>query len=219
MTRQEIINQIGNYLNRTDLVTDGTALFWFQIAHKDFQRASNMLQAEEKTDYITLVESVDSYDVFSDLKEPIQAYVWDPDNNKVVRFYNKVNIETLRERRFSTDLDRLTVATVDSFDTFLYAIHANKFEVWPMIDSDLVGKYFGLDYYKWMTIPESESEDWITQHAFDYLLYRSLIESVSFLGLSSEQGRDWATKAETAMKRVIGQDISTRLSGPLRIRG
>jgi len=222
MTRSEIETQVLNTINRNgDAIAAAQVSFGFQVAHRDIQRKTNALTATEITGYVTLVVGANSYSVFSDFKEPILAYLWDPTDSKVLAFYNKVNITTLRDRRFKVDPVIDPNVDSQSYDTYLYAIHADKFELWPDVDSTLVesGNKFGVDYYRYITVPETDSSDWFTVNAIDYLVYRTLRECVSFFGLSDAHAKRWESQEERALRDIIGIDISKQNSGPLRIRG
>lgn len=219
MTRQEVEDQVARTLGRSDLGPD--IAFWFKIAHKDAQQRYNKFPATEVTLLTPLVAGTNRYAVPDNFREPIVAYLWKPSRSAVINFYNKYNIETIRMTRFESDPLVDPTAIIDEVDEMKYAIHANFFELWPDVDASFIDgeNQFGVDYYAWLTVPDASASDWFTDHAFDFLLYRVLIEAVSHLGLSSELGKDWAAKADASVPGFVNQQISKQMSGKLRIRG
>lgn len=218
MTKTEILEAVLSIVNRSSDATAVTmATLGYRIALENIQRIYPNWSGVDTTDYIDFEEDVSEYDVFDDFKEPIMAYIYDPTEEKPIAFYNKVNIQTLRERRFKTDPNNSNLVLPASYDGYLYAIHDDQFFLYPLIDSSLVAYQFGMDYSA--LLDETSENNFFTQRAFDYLIYRTCRELVPIFGLSDSLEEKWLSRESEAMKSVLSSNISRNVSGPLRIRG
>lgn len=221
-SRTDIETQVARYLDRADLID--SIPWWFRIAHQEAQRLRN-LKAAEATAREILVADVDSYCAPDDLKEVYSAYSWDPINNVLIRFYDQVDIATVRDRRhlaFPLDPQFFSDFVVNraEFQTNMFAVWANSIEIWPKPKaSDVAGKELRLDYYRWFPIPDAGCSDFLTLHAFDFLLYRMLEEAVPYLDSTDPRLGQWQTRGTQAKKDFLGVDVSATWAGSLVMRG
>lgn len=223
-SRDDIFNDVRSYLNRQSEISLASALLvsWFRTAHRDAQRM-HLFKTAEDTHEITYTEGVNAYPVPADWRESnprAVAYIVDIATSKTTRFANKVNFGTVQDRRLKTDPTLIENAlSVDTYETWLYAEYEGNFEVWPEVSSTLVGKKLCIPYFKWMTEPGAGENDWFTNNAADFLLYRMLMESVPVFGQPESRFAIWQGQAQSAWQRIYSHDISASISGSLLMKG
>ena len=212
--RSDIETQITNYLNRTDLAT--FIADWFITAHEDLQRLHNF-KTMEATIEDTLITDQSTYLVPDDIKEPILVYSWDPATTPpgVIEFYEIKDIADVRERRFLKSVDDPSVSDLDEF---ICAFWGERLELYPAVDSTLNNKKIRVDYFRIRAVPGTGQSNWFTNHAFDYLRYRALMESAPFLG-SDERLVLWERLMTQAYSRITSSDVPFKVAGPLVMRG
>lgn len=209
-TRATIESDIGDYLNRTDLSTIIST--WFKVAHKAIQRRRDW-QCMEATDNITLTANVISYTIASfitDFKSPRLLYLWDTVNSRVTRFYEKKSIADVRWRRYSTDEDVIETEAEETPDAYIYAIWDEKIEIWPKLDATAIAnRELRFDYYAYLDPPASGSSDFFTNNAFDYLMYRALLEAPTYLAdISKIRIEQWEKRMQLAWNELVGDEIA-----------
>lgn len=228
MTRGEIEALVANYLNRTgDAIITAAIPFWFTTAHNDIQRLRNW-KFQETTQYEVLHQDVDHYCAPTDIKEAYDCFSFDPNAqfpNRIIRFYHQVDISVIRDRRKTHLFDRTQWQTPDPAWRFhrythLFAIWAEAIEIYPPPGPELEGMQLQLDYYRWVQPPGNDCSDWLTLRGPDYLLYRSLVESVPFLDSTDQRLTVWGGLRQKAEKDLLGVDVSaTWASDSLQMRG
>jgi hypothetical protein len=222
-TRQDVENLAAAYLNRSDLTVYVSR--WFEIAYEDIQRKRDFAIQEctMSTQFVfdpVTGDGIDQYDIPSDWKTPLQVYSFDPTASAVIEIYHPLNKPTIIDRRMG-----LFQAPPQAFGWWAapteepcYGIWAGKFEIFPKPGSTLAGKDFRLDYYRYLPAPASGTSTWFTEHAFDYLLYRTLQESAPFLG-DDPRLAQWLGLQQTAYASILASDVMTQESGELVMRG
>jgi hypothetical protein len=156
----------------------------------------------------TLVTDTAKYVLSTDIKKPVLAYAWNGSTSKVIHFYNPTSMAEIRLNRLE-DPDRTGR---------LFAIFAGNIELWPTPGSDLNAMKLRLDAIRILAPIASGSNDWFTNYAFDYLIYRSLRESAPFLGADGRIAI-WAQQEKDAQTRVAALSTDMVWSGELVMRG
>ena len=216
ITRQQIQDDVLAYLNRAGDTTLLEAT-WFVFAHRAIQQLHNF-KAMELTASITLVSGTDEYTAPTGLKKPITAYFYKTSTGKVVKFLNKTNVQTLRQRRLDT-ADVTNIISED-YETFLYEWYAGQILIWPPVVNIIsTADKLRLDTYTFLEPPAVGASDWFTDNARDYLMYASLLESVPFLGAPADRIKTWREASDAAFRRIMGFDLDAAIDGPLQIRG
>lgn len=219
MLRSAIESQVAVALNRTDLASQ--IPFWFNIAYDDLQKLRNWKE-QEVTVKQTLVLDVSTYDIPSGIKEPYVVYLYDPTSKKVVKFFTPTDIATVRARRIEADPDAPFTQQVILGQTVmgnaLAAIWACTLEIWPTPGPAEAGRDIRIDCYRFLDPPASDASDFFTDHAGDYLLYRSLMESAPYLA-DDPRLQIWSNLMQRAETRIVGVDVSATYAGPLVMRG
>ena len=194
-TRAQIETQIASYLDRTDLTA--SISFWFEVAYLSLLRKIRH-NTGQRTSSIAMVALATSYAMPTNVKKPRLFYSYDTVNSKLLDFYNLTSIEELRTRRVTEDPDLDPTIT---FDNFLSAVWADKIEIHPATPSDVTSKEFRLDNEFYLT-PQVSGSDNVTDTCFDYLIYRSLVESSPFLAGDSRI-LVWKGMADAALTEIF----------------
>jgi hypothetical protein len=206
MTRLEIETDMKNILERDDLT--GQISIWFRRAHRAAQHKHNFLFME-KTAFTGVVEGQTQFEIPLELKNPIMLYTYNPFTGGSIRFFKKADIEEVRGERYGDIIQQGSV----------YAQWSNIFEIDPPIGADETPFQLRLDYHGYITPPEADGEDFLTEHGEPYLIYRGLRESAPFLGADTRL-KMWAELEKSAWEDLYRTDIEARIAGgPLTMRG
>lgn len=232
--RSQIETQIARYLDRPDL--SDQISFWFELAHRDLQRLQNFKFMEGVAVETITTPRDESFCIPCNMKEPhgpqgLQAF--DPTCSQILGFYAQTDIDQIRwmrrgyEEQFRGQDMRIEDRRDfrgDWHDIGQFAIWNGQIEIYPRPGSAFVGKQWRFYYYLWVDPPTLDAtgpglgHDYLTDNAFDYLLYRSLMESAPYL-VADERLQVWATLMGRAETRIVGADVSATWAGNLQMRG
>lgn len=205
ITRQDIEDSIKSILDRTDLNDEITK--WFRRAHYHIQQKHNFL-AMQVTAFTAVTLGQTRFEAPDDFKNDIMFYTYNPFENVVIRFFEKCDIEFLREQRVNSTFR----------ETSMFALWSNVFEINPPIADSEVIHQIRLDYYGYLAVPALTEDNYFTNNGESYLIYRSLRESAPFLGADSRL-KTWMNLETDAWNDLYRVDMEARIAGALIMRG
>lgn len=205
ITRGDIENSIRDILDRHDL--DDSVSKWFRRAHHHVQQKHNFL-AMQLTAYTAVTLNQTRFEVPDSFKNDISLYTYNPFTDTSIRFFEKADIEFMREQRKTRNLH----------ETSMFALWSNVFEIDPPIAEAEVGNQMRLDYYGYLDLPTVDMDDFFTINGESYLIYRSLRESAPLLGADSRV-KTWLDFENDAWKDLYRVDMEARIAGALVMRG
>lgn len=205
ITRGDIEDSIRSILDRSDL--DGDITKWFRRAHHHVQQKHNFL-AMQLTAFTGVALDQTRFEVPDGFKNDIALYTYNPFDGTSIRFFEKADIEFMREQRKTRVLH----------ETSMFALWSNVFEIDPPISESEVPNQMRLDYYGYLEVPALDGDDYFTTNGESYLIYRSLRESAPFLGADSRL-KIWLDLETDAWKDLYRVDMEARIAGSLVMRG
>jgi hypothetical protein len=223
-TATAIKTNILAYLDRAG-ATDLLETVWFEFAHREIQRRHNF-KCMEATARVDLVADTDSYTepVLDIAGAAIQvnefrwtAHTWNVTTGKIVGFYQQTGYDNILALR--NGANPLAIEPSLETDQPYFAWHAGKIEIYPIPDATVAAYDLRMPCWKFIPAPVTTATTWFSINAEDYLLYRSLLESVPFLGQPSDRVKMWSDRAEIAFTTIFGHDVQASIAGPLRARG
>jgi|SRR6185436_2410051 len=224
-TATEIKTNILAYLARAG-ATDLLETTWFEFAHREIQRRHNFKCMESTANIATLVNGTATYTepVVDIAAATIQvkefgwtAHTWNNTTSKIVTFYQQTSYENILSLRANDNPTNLRPDIEP--DTPYFAWYAGNIEIWPTPDATVAAYKFRMPCWKFITAPVTTATSWFSINAPDYLLYRSLLESVPYLSQPADRIKIWTDAKEFSFATVLGHDVSAAIAGPLRARG
>ena len=206
--RSEIETVIARYVNRSDL--NDMVPMWFNFAYLEIQRFQDF-KAMEHTAQVDLVENISMYTVPENYKRITRVIQIEKSTSKIVTFYNgPVDIE---------DIDMLNYQGSDSLECrpAVFAIRENQIHLYPSITS-VADRAIKIRHYRFLTPPEPDRNDFFTNVAPDYLVYRALSETAPFLG-ADKRLETWDKLLAKATTSVLKLGTAQVWDGPLIMRG
>jgi len=224
-TRLGITSSISRWVNRADLLANGTIDEWFETAYLSLQRLRADWKAQEDTWYEIIQANVDTYAISEgallNFRKLRTIYVYNQNTGFPIIFFNITDITMLRAFQMAL----INVSNVNQIppsndpatispDSLYATIWRNELIIFPKptATSSFNNLQLRVDFYAWRTAPASGNLDWFTTWCRDYLVYRALEESAPYI-INDVRMATWVAKRQQAEKEIIGFSTDAEISG------